>query len=298
MPKASYSQVVIIYNPTSTSGRAKYRAERLAERLQKRQLKVQVIASERAGHAEDLAYDATLAHKKPLIVSVSGDGAYNEVVNGIMRAKVKDPSRHPVCAILPAGNSNDHRRSTRKRPLSWAILHKQPEDLTLLRLTTSVRDNKSQRYAHSYIGFGVSSQAANLLNQENYTRWQDIKIVCRTIIFFKPVNVIEDDQTNRYDSLVFMVVNHVSRVFRVGTKAKLDSASFRIFALPHRPRWRALLGLIPLIILGVQNPPEASQHQLSLPQDTLVHLDGEDRRLEAGTTLNIDCVVGAVQTLR
>ena len=67
----------------------------------------------------------------PLIVSVSGDGGYNEVVNGVMDAG----NDRAVCAVRAAGNANDHRRVTREQPLADAIVAGDVRRIDLLRLT-------------------------------------------------------------------------------------------------------------------------------------------------------------------
>ena len=68
---------------------------------------------------------------RPLLVSVSGDGGYNEVVDGTMQAG----NDAAVCAVLPAGNANDHRRATREQPLADAIVTGSVTRIDLLRLT-------------------------------------------------------------------------------------------------------------------------------------------------------------------
>lgn len=300
MTNLSYSCVVIIFNPISTSGRAEVKAERLAERLRKKGVKkISVVASDYPGHAEILAYETTVKHPRPLIISASGDGGYNEVVNGIMRAQKEYPKHQPTCAILAAGNSNDHRRSVRKHPLSWAITHRDSEPLSILKLTITLDGHTRQRYAHSYIGLGVSGQAAKLINQETYTRWQDLGIVLKTLFFFKPVSVIDDDgKKRRYDSLVFLLSKHMSRVFRVAPKPGLNSPSFRVVGFRHQARWKLLFTMAYLLVMGVKSPPKAQSYSLVVEQDTTLQIDGEYTEVPAGSKVQLDSVVDAVLTLR
>ena len=108
-----FERIVVIFNPQST-GPASQRAEELKDALADRlpDMALQLCPTERAGHARELAAQAA-ATGRPLIVSVSGDGGYNEVVDGVMQAGNQDA----VCAVLAAGNANDHRRSTGEQPL-------------------------------------------------------------------------------------------------------------------------------------------------------------------------------------
>lgn len=81
-----FDRVVLIFNPKST-GQARERAEDLRRDLGQRvpTLTVDLVPTEHAGHATELARTAAGAGS-PLVVSVSGDGGYNEVVNGVMQA--------------------------------------------------------------------------------------------------------------------------------------------------------------------------------------------------------------------
>jgi hypothetical protein len=103
-----FDQVVVIFNPHST-GSAPELAEQLRTDLERRlpRTPVHLSPTEHAGHARDLARNAAPT-PRTLIVSVSGDGGYNEVVDGVMQAG----DTGTVCAVMAAGNANDHRRTT------------------------------------------------------------------------------------------------------------------------------------------------------------------------------------------
>jgi hypothetical protein len=81
-----FEQVVVIFNPHST-GSAPELAEQLRTDLERRlpRTPVHLSPTEHAGHARDLARNAAPT-PRTLIVSVSGDGGYNEVVDGVMQA--------------------------------------------------------------------------------------------------------------------------------------------------------------------------------------------------------------------
>src|SRR4051812_41454633 len=94
---AKYSKICIIYNPNST-GRSQRKAKDLQRQLRERlpDIPAVCLATEYAGHARELAFDIAQSEKKPLIISASGDGGYNEVINGVMEAD----NRQAVCAVL------------------------------------------------------------------------------------------------------------------------------------------------------------------------------------------------------
>ena len=133
----------MIFNPNST-GDAPELAERLRAELAARVpgIPVTMAPTEHAGHARDLAR-AAAATGRPLLISVSGDGGYNEVVDGAMAAG----NEEMVCAVMAAGNANDHRRSTRGQSLPDAILGGRVRRIDLLRLTIGSGSNAHSRYA-------------------------------------------------------------------------------------------------------------------------------------------------------
>ena len=57
-----------------------------------------------------------------------------------------------VCAVMAAGNANDHRRTIGERPLVDAVIAGEVRRIDLLRLTVGGAAGARTRYAHSYIG--------------------------------------------------------------------------------------------------------------------------------------------------
>ena len=285
-----YSDIYVIYNPLSTSGHAEQKSTRLAERLRKRGLHVTLQATQYSGHAETLAYNACLKFKNPLIISASGDGGYNEVVNGVMRATFDRPECDPTCAVLPSGNANDHRRSVRKRPLTWAITHSEPEKMDLLQLSVHNDHHTQIRYAHSYIGLGLTSHVAAQLNKEALTPIKEILIVGRAVFSYHPVAITQQGgHTKRYDSLVFANIPHMAKMLRTGKKTDINNGSFRVAAIPHRSQFwlfRVFLNVM-LFVFGMQKLPQKEVYHFSVPQTESIHLDGEIMQLPGGAEATV-----------
>ena len=100
-----YDVVTIIYNPNST-GDAPAKAKRLLREIRKKDIADKVVKTPTAyaGHAIELAKIAATTAKRPLIIAVSGDGGYNEVINGVLASG----NNNAVCTVEGAGNANDH----------------------------------------------------------------------------------------------------------------------------------------------------------------------------------------------
>jgi diacylglycerol kinase (ATP) len=151
-----FDRIVIVFNPHST-GDAPASADQLRAELRQRlpAVPLELRPTEYAGHAREIAREVA-GTGRPLVVSVSGDGGYNEVVNGVLEAG----NDRVVCAVRAAGNANDHRRTTREGPLADAIVAGDVRRIDLLRLTLGSGPGARTRYAHSYIGVGLTPVVA------------------------------------------------------------------------------------------------------------------------------------------
>lgn len=295
-----YSRIFIIYNPNSTSGTAESRAKKLQQRLAKSGLsRIRLVATEYAGHAEEIAYDATCRYKHPLIVSVSGDGGYNEVINGALRASMEDGKRKPVCAIMAAGNANDHRRSIRRQPLSRAILRGAPEAIDILRLDANIGQKSIVRFAHSYIGFGMTSVAAKRLNSQQLTRWKELKIVVRTLLRFRFFSIrFDDGKQIKLDSLVFANIHRMSKVIRLGKKTDLHNGMFLVATVPHLPLPQRFLRVISIALFGYKETYRKEPYEFTIPYSQIAHFDGEVMTLPGGARVRVQTAQETLLTLR
>ena len=144
----------------------------------------------------------------PLIVSVSGDGGYNEVVNGVMDAG----NDRAVSAVRAAGNANDHRRVTREQPLADAIVAGDVRRIDLLRLTVGSGPDAEIRYAHSYIGVGLTPVVAVDLEKGGKGSWREIVSVVRAFSRFRPFPIrLENGRRRSIDSLVFANIAEMAK---------------------------------------------------------------------------------------
>lgn len=300
MAPGKYSRILIIYNPNSTSGTAELRAKRLHSRLVKRGLnKVDLLSTKYAGHAETIAYKAASKYRRPLLVSVSGDGGYNEVINGALRAQAEKPAHRPVCAILAAGNANDHRRTVRKRPILRAILRTNPEPIDVLRLRAEYGGGEITRYAHSYIGFGLTSAAAARLNRQQLNRLREIIIVAQTLLHFRFFRVTwPDGGSQQLDSLVFANIHRMSKVVRLGEKTDLHNGMFMVALVPHYNVLRRFVRLLQIALFGYKEKYRAEPYEFSIPYTQLVHFDGEVTTIPGGSAIIVDAAKEQLLTLR
>jgi diacylglycerol kinase (ATP) len=293
-----YSSITIIYNPKST-GPSEKRANRLAERLQRSKklcnVPIDLISTDYQGHAEQIAYDATRQNRRPLIISVSGDGGYHEVVNGALRAQ--DTQHEPICAVLPAGNANDHRRAMRRRPLYQSIVKKKPVKIDILKIAYTHAGERHSRYAHSYIGLGLSPEVALKLNSEDLSWMRQNIIVVEKFFSFRPFEITHDGETMRLDSLIFGNIREMAKYVKLDMNSSVDDGSFEVVSLEHSGKLRLLGTMIRAATIGLRKNEKRSHYSFSSTQPLTAQLDGEIAYLPAGTPIHVTCEAKKLETV-
>jgi diacylglycerol kinase family enzyme len=286
-----FDRVVLIFNPQST-GDAAGEAEKLRAELAERSpdLPVELAPTERAGHARELAREAA-ATGAPLIVSVSGDGGYSEVVDGVMESG----SDRVGAAVLAAGNANDHRRATRERPLVDAILAGDVTRMDLLRLTVG----DQVQWAHSYIGLGLTPVVAIDLEKGGKGSLREIVSVVRTFARFQPFAIeLEDGSRPRLDSLVFANIDQMAKYATLSDDGDPDDGVFEIVTIAHTAKWRVLLTALRAVTRGLGPQPTARSYRFRTLAPTPFQVDGEVLEVAADTPVAIEIAPAALPTIR
>lgn len=289
-----FDRIVVVFNPQST-GNARESAEELAEELGARlpDVPLELAPTRHAGHARDLAREAA-ATGSPLVVSVSGDGGYNEVVNGLMDAG----NDRAVCAVRAAGNANDHRRVTRERPLADAIVAGDVRRLDLLRLTLGSGQHTEIRYAHSYIGAGLTPVVAVDLEKGGKGSWREIASVVRGFSRFRPFPIrLEDGRRRRVDSLVFANIDEMAKYARLSEAGAPDDGRFEVITQRQTGKLRVLATAIRAATRGLGPQPSATHYAFTALAPMPLQLDGELVEIEADTLVSVDIAPLALATI-
>jgi diacylglycerol kinase (ATP) len=291
---SSFDRIVIIFNPHST-GNAPESAEELRGELARRlpDVPLELAPTQHAGHARDLARRAA-ADGRPLVVSVSGDGGYNEVVNGVMDAG----NDRAVCAVRAAGNANDHRRVTRQQPLADAIVAGEVRRMDLLRLTIGDGPDADTRFAHSYIGVGLTPVVAVDLEKGGKGSWREIVSVVRGFSRFRPFPIrLEDGRRRRIDSLVFANIAEMAKYAKLSEASAPDDGRFEIITQRQTGKLRVLATLIRAATRGLGRQPSTTHYGFTTLVPMPLQLDGELIELAADTRIAVDVAPGALATI-
>ncbi|WP_258069753.1 diacylglycerol kinase family protein [Arthrobacter sp. SX1312] len=305
-----FDVITIIFNPNSTGDAPKLAGELHDELMIKLPgTDVRLTPTQHAGHAVDLAREAA-SSRNALIVSVSGDGGYNEVVNGVMASGSDDA----VCAVLAAGNANDHSRVTGRQPLAAAIVEGRVRRIDLLRISidepdTSQDTNQDMEreaksdtgpvHAHSYIGFGLTPIMAIDLEKGSKGAIKEMFSVVRTFSKFKPFEIRQNDgQRRKFDSLVFA---NISQMAKYATLSEADDhpadGKFEVITFPHMAKWKILLTALRASTKGLGDQPSYEQYRFSALKPMPYQIDGEVKEVRAGADITIDCIHKALPIL-
>lgn len=295
-----FDHIAIIYNPNST-GDAPKMAEDLARQIDARPKSIGVKAiltpTEAERHAITLAKRIANKHKRPLIVSVSGDGGYNEVVNGAMQAKETSRSANPVVAVVGAGNANDHRRVMRNKPLIELITAGKPKSFDLLHIEAKAKGFSLSRYAHSYIGFGVTPEVGNELNKRDVNLWAEIRMILKTYRIYAPFRIARDEKEYLLDNLVFANINEMAKIIKLDATNDVHDGQFEVISLAHRSKIHMLGTLLRAAVVGFRDHPSYQTYSFKTIDALPIQLDGEIEMLPKDCTITVTSKNNAIDSL-
>lgn len=288
-----FDNVTIIYNPNSTNDAAK-KAEHFSRLAKKASLSVTLTPTEYAGHAGEIARKIVEQHQSPLLISASGDGGYNELINGVMQAK-KHTQKNPVVAIIAAGNANDHKRTTRgDTPLLGLIKAGKPQPLDLLRLQAG----KIDRYAHSYIGFGFTPKVGRQLNRHKLDRIKELIIVFRALAKFKPIAIKHGGKTEYYANLLCANINSMAKFLKLDVEQNnLSDGKFELISEPWHSKSRLVLHFLKSIITGHNHSTQLAEYSFTTTSLLDTQLDGEIETIEKLIKVKVSVEKKAVLSL-
>ena len=99
------NKAMLIYNSKAGNGVAAGKLVHVQELLRQAGIDFDLVITDRPGHAIQLARQAG-EDGYAIVIAAGGDGTVNEVVNGLMQAKLNGNGR-PALAVLPVGRGND-----------------------------------------------------------------------------------------------------------------------------------------------------------------------------------------------
>ncbi|WP_457948715.1 diacylglycerol/lipid kinase family protein [Pseudarthrobacter sp. alpha12b] len=292
-PAAPFDRAVVIFNPGRAGMGQRIEALRRELAADLPGMPVDLRPTDYAGHARGLARTEA-GRGAPLLVSVSGDGGYNEVVNGVMDV----PGSKAVCTVLPAGNANDHFRSLPPRPLRDALRTGGVRHIDLLRVTFRTATGGQVQYAHSYVGFGLTPLMAIGIEKGGKGKVLELVSVARTLSGLRPFELVRDDgATAKFDSLILANISRMAKYGTVSESHYPDDGRFEVVTLPHAGLMKMALMTLRAVTLGLGHQPSVTSFAFSTRDAVPCQIDGEVVHILAGTHVLVESAKGALATI-
>ena len=243
------SKALIIFNPYAGRGRGAKRAESVVAALHAVDFEFDSVVSENRGHAVELAERAAEAGRD-LIVAAGGDGTLNEVVNGVMQARLHGA---PVrLGVMPIGSGNDFAGAL-------GIPTDLPRAAEILKRGVTRRidiGTVNGRYFANNVGIGFEAQVNIEAHKMTWLRGQMMylaAILRATVSFPHPVVTIDrDGQRIENKSILMVTAGNNRRIgggFLVFPEAVPDDGLLDLCVVDAIPR-REILRLLPKLPKG------------------------------------------------
>lgn len=282
-----FSDIYIIFNPIST-GPGKQMAEAFRRELKAvlpPSVNITLKASAHAGHGEELAQYYAGKSQRALIVSASGDGGYHDVVNGVLASG----SQSAVTCLLPAGNANDHYNFVHTGNTVQRIKKAAIQRIDLLAIEGVSHQKSFTRYAHSYVGVGLTPQVGKELNKTKLTRISEGWIAIKNLFLNSPVKITVNERTARYQTLVCSNIGRMAKLLVLSGDASVTDGKFEVTGVRSSSFISLLAHLIRASTIGLGEQGHYRRFVFTCHQDLLIQLDGEIFQLDKDSTCSITC---------
>ncbi|MDN5819346.1 MAG: hypothetical protein L0H38_01210, partial [bacterium] len=205
---------------------------------------------------------------------------------------------HPVARVLPAGNANDFYSNVHQNNTAKTIKTGAPKPIDILRLKSKKGGKTFVHYAHSYIGFGLTSEVGRQLNQVKLNRINEVFIALKTTLFLRSTHIIEARQEQAYYSVV--VANHriMSKVLKMSDQSSLDDGKFELVKFKKSSKWLLLKTLFQAATVGLKDRNQAKNYRFKTIKPTMFQIDGEIFEIDGNSLASIridkdqlDCLV-------
>ena len=167
--------------------------------------------------------------------------------------------------------------------------------LDLLRM--SVDDGREPRYAHSYIGLGITPTVALELEKGGKGSIKEVISTIRTFSRFRPFQIETDSGTETFDSVIFANIREMAKFAVLSEEGRPDDGRFEVVVLRHTAKWRVLATAVRAAIRGLGPQPTAREYRFRTVNPMPVQVDGEVSEFERGVGVTVEIVPGALHTV-
>lgn len=299
----------IIVNPISGRGLGEKSVTKIKDFFEKHSMNYTLVRTERPWHAAELAKQAA-RNKYDVLVCASGDGTFNEALNGLMQARAEG-FNHTALGIISIGTGNDFAGgvgipTTLDESLETLAENKRRKvDIGLV----SGGDYPDGRYFGNGIGIGFDAAVGFAALQLRVLRGLPAYLIgaIQTVFFYYSpprLKIQLDDETVEQRSLMVSVMNgkRMGGGFRMAPNGDPHDGLFDLCIAETAGKLR-IFQLIPYFIRGDQEgQPEIKMRRsrkvtvTAIEGDFPAHADGETLCLN-GKELALELIPDALEVV-
>ncbi len=280
---------LVILNPSAAKGTAIKKKPEIEKLLQEKGLDFTLVVSEKPGAPMALA-QAAADKGYDVVIAVGGDGTLNEVINGLMTAKLAG-KKIPGLGVIPAGRGNDFAGSMGiPSDLAQAVQVIADGTIKTIDIGQVIGGTYPDgKFFGNGVGIGfdtiVGFEAAKLPSFLSGMPGYLIAAIKTIFLYFKApkLRIVMDNETIEQPCLIVSVMNgkRMGSTFMMAPNSKPDDGLFSLMIIDQLSRM-GMIKLMGKIMKGTQEGHPAVKMPLtskleitpitgSLP----VHADGE-----------------------
>ncbi len=302
----------IIVNPFSGRGKGEKSVPEIEKWMRAYNIDYTLVRTERPWHAADLAQNAA-SEGYNVVVTASGDGTFNETLNGLMRAR-QQGFTHTALAVLSIGTGNDFAAGagipgTLEESLK-TLKENRRRKIDIGRVTVREGEQFSERYFGNGIGIGFDAMVGF---EAIKVRWA-VGLIPYLIGVIKTISLYFNAPTVRFEidgesfeqpSLMVSIMNgrRMGGGFIMAPDGVMHDGWLNLCIASEASRLR-LFQLIPHFLKGTQ----ASQPEIQMKRARRVsvtatkgslpaHADGEMLCVE-GSEINVELLPEALEIIQ
>jgi len=153
--------------------------------------------------------------------------------------------------------------------------------IDLLHLSAYSNNTSFDRYAHSYIGLGLTPWVGRELTKANLNPINQVVISLKSLFNFRPVKIRIENSLQTYNSIIFSNIDVMAKVLQISRPSKIDDGVFEVTIFRQTGKLRLFVSLLKASISTTDEDAQMSHYEFETVKETLVQLDGEVLTIDA-----------------
>ena len=183
-------------------------------------------------------------------------------------------------------------------PLAERIIAGKISKIDVLRMVTIGPDGTSStRFAHSYIGLGLTPVIAAELNRHTLNAFRELKIVVERFYKYRPFKIRRGTRTLKLNSLLFANINQMAKVLTLAKKNRPVDGKFEVVSFPAGRKRQLIARLFRAAVSSLPTTRREKSYTFEVVKKLPVQLDGEVMTLAKGSKVTVSSAHKALRTV-